>query len=156
MALIENNKTKFVFVGVPAKNIIYFGGRSFGSYKRDLNGKVNQINCQKPNKKIKVIASQSHLNNETKDFISKINQPYELIRAGSSLKFIKIAEGSAHIYPRMAPPSEWDTAAAHSVLEGAGGLVIQTNREDIIYGKENILNPNFIAVSDIDLLPKTN
>ena len=155
VALIENNKSTYGFVGVPAKNQIYFGGKGFGSFKRDANGEISQINCQKHEDKIYVIASQSHLNNATKLFIDSIKEPYELIRAGSSLKFIKIAEGLAHLYPRMAPTSEWDTAAAHSVLEGAGGIVIQTNRENLIYGKENILNPSFIAMSDINLIPET-
>ena len=71
--------------------------------------------------------------------------PTELIQAGSSLKFIKIAEGSADIYPRLAPTSEWDTAAAQAILEGAGGKVTQLNGADIIYGKLDILNPFFIA-----------
>ena len=61
------------------------------------------------------------MNDETKEFITNISRPYELIKAGSSLKFLKIAEGNADIYPRMGPTSEWDTAAAHAVLEGAGG-----------------------------------
>ena len=68
-----------------------------------------------------------------------------MIQAGSSLKFIKIAEGFADIYPRLAPTSEWDTAAAHAILEGAGGKVLKLNGEDIIYGKDEILNPYFIA-----------
>ena len=69
----------------------------------------------------------------------------EIVKAGSSLKFIKIAEGLADIYPRLAPTCEWDTAAAQAILEGAGGKVIQLNGEDMIYGKLDILNPFFIA-----------
>ena len=68
-----------------------------------------------------------------------------MIQAGSSLKFIKIAEGEADIYPRLGLTSEWDTAAAHAILEGAGGKVIQINGEELIYGKKDILNPYFIA-----------
>ena len=68
-----------------------------------------------------------------------------MIQAGSSLKFIKIASGLADIYPRLAPTSEWDTAAAHAILEGVGGKVLNLNGKDIIYGKEDILNPHFIA-----------
>ncbi len=71
--------------------------------------------------------------------------PTEIMQAGSSLKFIKIAEGLADIYPRLAPTSEWDTAAAQAILEGAGGNVTQLNGEAITYGKQNILNPFFIA-----------
>ena len=68
-----------------------------------------------------------------------------MVQAGSSLKFLKIAEGQADIYPRLGPTSEWDTAAAHAILEGAGGKVQQINGENLLYGKEDILNPNFIA-----------
>ena len=68
-----------------------------------------------------------------------------MVQAGSSLKFIKIAEGLADIYPRLGPTSEWDTAAAHAVLEGAGGKVLKLNGQEIIYGKEDIINPYFIA-----------
>ena len=93
----------------------------------------------------RVVASKSHLNKETKQFIAQIKGNVELIQAGSSLKFIKIAEGLADIYPRLAPTSEWDTAAAHAILEGAGGKVLKLNGKDIIYGKDNIINPHFIA-----------
>ena len=61
--------------------------------------------------------SKNHLNKETKNFIENINIPTELIRAGSSLKFIKIAEGLADIYPKLASTSVWDTAAAKAILE---------------------------------------
>ena len=68
-----------------------------------------------------------------------------MVQAGSSLKFLKIAEGEADIYPRLGPTSEWDTAAAHAIVEGAGGEVVTINGEPLIYGKESILNPHFIA-----------
>ena len=61
------------------------------------------------------------------------------------LKFLKIAIGEADIYPRLAPTCEWDTAAAHAVLNGAGGEIFQVNGEPMTYGKTEILNPHFIA-----------
>ena len=69
----------------------------------------------------------------------------KLIKAGSSLKFLTIAEGKADYYPRFAPTSEWDTAAAQAILEGAGGKVNKVDGSNLSYGKLNILNPNFIA-----------
>ena len=93
----------------------------------------------------RVVASKSHLNEATKKFIEKIKGEVQLIQAGSSLKFIKIAEGVADIYPRLGPTSEWDTAAAHAILEGAGGQVLQLNEKNLEYGKSNILNPHFVA-----------
>ena len=93
----------------------------------------------------RIVASKSHLNQNTKDFINSIKTKVDLVQAGSSLKFLKIAQGEADIYPRLGPTSEWDTAAAHAILEGAGGQVRQINGEKLIYGKKDILNPYFIA-----------
>ena len=94
----------------------------------------------------RVVASKSHLNAETLSFIDKLGS-VELIQAGSSLKFCRIAEGSADVYPRLAPTCEWDTAAAQAVLEGAGGQVYDTQGVRLHYGKPDLLNPHFIAAS---------
>ena len=94
---------------------------------------------------IKIVASKSHLNNETQQFINKYKN-YELISIGSSIKFLYIAENKAHIYPRIAPTSEWDTCAAHAVVKYAGGLVLEYNtKKELVYNKENLLNPSFIV-----------
>ncbi|WP_376747735.1 MULTISPECIES: 3'(2'),5'-bisphosphate nucleotidase CysQ family protein [Pseudomonas] len=71
----------------------------------------------------RVVASKSHLNEETQAFIERLGS-VSLIQAGSSLKFCRVAEGVADIYPRPAPTCDWDTAAAQAVLEGAGGVVL--------------------------------
>ena len=68
-----------------------------------------------------------------------------LVQAGSSIKICMIAEGSADLYPRMGPTSEWDTAAADAVLRGAGGMLAQLDGAPLRYGKAEILNPHFIA-----------
>ncbi len=147
IGLIKDNLVIFGFVGVPAKNLVYYGGKSFESNLRYSNGEIKKIKCKRSTNTLRIIASKSHLNEETNKFINSLKKPYELITAGSSLKFLKIAEGLADIYPRMAPTSEWDTAAAHAVLEGAGGSVLQINGNNLIYGKENIINPKFIATN---------
>ena len=92
----------------------------------------------------RVVASKSHLNDATHDFITNLG-PTILVQAGSSLKLLRIAEGEADIYPRLAPTCEWDTAAAQAVLEGAGGKVTQVDGSLMEYGKANILNPHFVA-----------
>mgnify|MGYP000005547917 CR=1 FL=1 len=145
LALVENNVSTLGFVSVPVKGLIYYGGKLHGSKLVSQNKKISEIKYKKNSGICRVVASKSHLNKETTEFINQIEGKVELIQAGSSLKFIKIAEGLADIYPRLAPTSEWDTAAAHAILEGAGGNVLQLNGEDIIYGKEDILNPFFIA-----------
>ena len=63
----------------------------------------------------------------------------------SSLKLLKIAEGLADIYPRLGPTCEWDTAAAHAVVLGVGGTVTDLNGGELVYGKDNILNPFFVV-----------
>jgi len=145
LALIENKCTTLGFVGFPVKNLIYYGGKELGSKCINENKSINSIKCRSNKEKYRVVASKSHLNEETENFIKNLNKPIELIQAGSSLKFIKIAEGCADIYPRIAPTSEWDTAAAHAILEGSGGTVTQLNGDVLEYGKDDILNPFFVA-----------
>ena len=95
---------------------------------------------------MRVVASKSHLNQATRDFIANLGNT-TLVQAGSSLKLLRIAEGEADIYPRLAPTCEWDTAAAQAVLEGAGGKVTQVDGSPMRYGKTDILNPHFVASS---------
>ena len=121
LALIEKNKVTYGFVGIPAKGLVYEGGYGFGSRKHYSDANYESIKCTNQKDVIRVVASKSHLNKETIDFIQNLGKETELIQAGSSLKFIKVAEGNADLYPRMAPTCEWDTAAAHAIVEGAGG-----------------------------------
>ena len=77
---------------------------------------------------LRVVASRSHCNEETREFIAALEAEYgdvELVSSGSSLKLCMVAEGSADIYPRIAPTMEWDTAAAHAVVAAAGGQVVK-------------------------------
>jgi 3'(2'), 5'-bisphosphate nucleotidase len=99
-----------------------------------------------------VVASKNHLNAATQLFIDKLC-PVNLVQAGSSLKFCRVAEGEADIYPRLAPTCEWDTAAAQAVLEGAGGTVRDLHGQPLRYGKSDVLNPSFVATRDIALIP---
>lgn len=74
-----------------------------------------------------------------------LNQP-EIVSRGSSLKFLIIAKGDAELYPRIGPTMEWDTAAAHIILTEAGGTVTEYQSDGpLLYNKENLLNPYFIA-----------
>ncbi len=95
---------------------------------------------------LKVIASRSHMNEETRTYLDGLKVA-SLINAGSSLKFCRLAEGSADIYPRFAPTMEWDTAAGHAVLLAAGGAVLAPDNQPLRYGKKhtNYLNSNFTA-----------
>jgi 3'(2'), 5'-bisphosphate nucleotidase len=148
MALIEDGETVWGVVYVPALRQLFWGGKAFGSFRWAESGIVS-LTVSEPvetGQPFRVVASKSHLNAETSAFIEKLGF-VELIQAGSSLKFCRIAEGSADIYPRLAPTCEWDTAAAQAVLEGAGGQVYDTHGNRLLYGKTDLLNPSFVAAS---------
>ena len=145
LALIEGKRTTLGFVGVPAAGHLYVGGTGITATKEDRTGFCTSICHMYESDVTRIVASKSHLNEETQNFIDGIEGKVQLVQAGSSLKFLKIATGEADIYPRLAPTCEWDTAAAYAVLNGAGGEVFQTNGEPVKYGKSDILNPHFIA-----------
>jgi len=144
LALIENQRPSLGIVSTPVDQTLYWGGKNLGAW-RALDGQIASIKTRvEPAQPTIVVASKSHLNAATANFIAELGNT-ELIQAGSSLKFLRIAEGKAHIYPRLAPTCEWDTAAAQAILEGAGGAVLQISGEPMQYGKKDILNPHFIA-----------
>lgn len=101
-----------------------------------------ELDLSKPG--LRVVASRSHLNDETQTFLDRLTKPV-IVSMGSSMKFMMIAEGMADVYPRFAPTMEWDTAAAHAILKLLGGKVINQDGEPLKYNKENLLNPYFKA-----------
>lgn len=147
IALIENGEPVMGVVTAPALSEAFWGVKGEGAYKRDRTGRVSRIRVAEPKEIKRVVASKNHLNSETRAFIEQLG-PHELVQAGSSLKFCRIAEGHADIYPRLGPTNEWDTAAAHGVLAAAGGKVETLDGQPLRYGKENMLNPHFVAAGD--------
>ncbi|MBW3197549.1 3'(2'),5'-bisphosphate nucleotidase CysQ [Marinobacter nauticus] len=147
IAMIEDGEPVMGVVTAPALKEAFWGIKGEGAHMRDRTGRVHRIRVAEPKDTLRVVASKNHLNEETRAFIEALGS-HETVQAGSSLKFCRIAEGHADIYPRMAPTSEWDTAAAHAVLVAAGGKVQTPEGQPLVYGKENILNPNFIAAGN--------
>jgi 3'(2'), 5'-bisphosphate nucleotidase len=145
LALIEDNRPTLGLVSIPAVGLLYIGGPGHRSYRIDQSGQSRRLTPRPQPGVTRVVASKSHLNEETRAFIDGIVGDVELVQAGSSLKFLKIAEGLADIYPRLGPTCEWDTAAAHAVVLGVGGTVTDLAGMELIYGKTNILNPHFIV-----------
>ena len=145
-------------VSIPVTGEIYYGCKDLGSYKIKNNEKIKlEIKKNKDylQEKLNIVASVSHLNDETKKFISLFKKP-NIIGSGSSIKLLLIAEGKADIYPRLGLTSEWDTCAAHAIVKYAGGNVILANsiksiydltrdNKELSYNKEDILNPYFIV-----------
>ena len=143
IALIENRYPIAGYVYSPTRKSLYVGGIKKYSFKIQ-DGVLEQIQTSPVADPIRIVASRSHLNEETKKYISQFSR-YELLQSGSSIKLCMVAEGKADLYPRFAPTSEWDTAAAQAVVEGAGGTVQDTQGERLIYQKDQILNPHFIV-----------
>ncbi|SFL98019.1 3'(2'),5'-bisphosphate nucleotidase CysQ [Marinobacter zhejiangensis] len=146
IALIEHGVPVLGVVTAPALKEAFWGAKGDGAWKRDRTGRIHRISVVVPKAVTRVVASKSHLNDETRQFIDNLGE-HELVQAGSSLKFCRIAEGHADIYPRLGPTCEWDTGAAHAVLLAAGGKVNTLDGEPLRYGKENVLNPHFVASS---------
>lgn len=149
IALVCDGDPVWGIVHVPVAGVDYWGGKGQGAF-RAVAGGVPESICAAPSpaegQTVRVIASKSHMNEETRCFIARLG-PHQTLQAGSSLKFCRIAEGAADVYPRLGPTCEWDTAAAQAVLEGAGGQVLTLDARPLRYGKENILNPYFVAIS---------
>ena len=145
LALVEDHRPTLGFVSVPALGLLYYGGPGYHSKQINRLGDVTVLEPGQRSGKTRVVASKSHLNAETQAFIDGIKTPTELMQAGSSLKFLKIAEGLADVYPRLGPTCEWDTAAAHAVVLGVGGSVKDLDGDELLYGKDDILNPYFVV-----------
>ena len=144
IALIENGEPVMGVVTAPALNEAYWGIKGQGAWKREADGSTRKLEVVNPPEAVRAVASKNHMNDETRTFIEQLGD-HELVQAGSSLKFCRIAEGQADIYPRLGPTCEWDTGAAHAVLVAAGGKVTQLDGTPLAYGKEDVLNPYFVA-----------
>lgn len=143
IALIEHGVPVMGVVTVPAQGIEYWGTRSSGAFRRQ-EGETVRLQVVEPPAEKRVVASKNHMNAETEAFIDSLGA-HCLVQAGSSLKFCRIAEGEADIYPRVGPTCEWDTGAAQAVLEAAGGQVLTFDGDPLRYGKESVYNPHFVA-----------
>ncbi|HOP61032.1 MAG TPA: 3'(2'),5'-bisphosphate nucleotidase CysQ [Candidatus Saccharicenans sp.] len=165
LALIQQGKPVAGFISVPVKSWCYFAVKGRGAYKIEIGEKQDgsqgerQIQQVKQDNKLQlraaqfsiddpgltVLASRSHFDSETRKFIESLNQP-RLESRGSSLKFMMLAEGLGHLYPRLGRTMEWDTAAGQAILEEAGGQVVEfLSRQPLRYNKESLVNPPFLA-----------
>ncbi len=148
IALVRNTEVIAGVVYAPVLDWLYWSVPGRGAYKREKDSTAVPILVSRRNLNdagIKVVASRSHLNEETQAYIDSLKNA-ELVSMGSSLKILLVAEGSADVYPRFAPTMEWDTAAAHGVIKEAGGNVFQNGSDaELTYNKEKLLNPHFLV-----------
>jgi len=178
IALVEDGIPTMGVVYVPVEGTLYIGSKQ-GAFKAVKGTHFNDVAelmtivgkpevletisvSGKPDGKLKVVASKSHCNDETRAFIAALEAQYgeaERVSRGSSLKLCMVAEGRADIYPRIAPTMEWDTGAAHAVVTAAGGNVFKYDENipatdyksggsgisNLPYNKADLLNPYFVV-----------
>ena len=149
IALIEGGSPTLGVVYVPAGGVLYHGRAGEGAVRIDDDGMKMTIHVTERRRTPMLIAgSRTHAGDSLKRFLERVGD-YEIVSMGSSLKLCLVAEGSADVYPRLGPTSEWDTAAAQAVVEAAGGQVTDTELRPLRYNrKESLLNPYFLAFGD--------
>ena len=148
IALIENGTPIMGVVHAPALNITYLAAEGEGAFKIE-NGSRNSITTRKVPKVPAFVVSRSHKDEKLARLLDEAPE-HEAVSRGSSLKFCQVAEGSADLYPRTGPTSEWDTAAGQCVAEQAGGQVLRLPElTRLSYNqKESLLNPLFAVIAD--------
>ncbi|MCF6303927.1 MAG: 3'(2'),5'-bisphosphate nucleotidase CysQ [Rhodobacteraceae bacterium] len=146
IALVENGVPVLGVVFAPAKGRLFYTDKNGQSVEEMQDGTLRPIRVATPDPDaLTVVASKSHRDAATDEYIAKYNVG-DFRSAGSSLKFCLVATGEADLYPRLGRTMEWDTAAGHAVLLGAGGQVVRfDNHQPLTYGKNIYENPFFIA-----------
>lgn len=145
VALVRDGFPVVGFVYAPVLDELFIGGEGMGAH-RERGGERVAITVapQRAGAPLRVVASRSHMNDATRAYLERLGS-HELVQAGSSLKFCRVAEGAADCYPRIGPTAEWDTAAAQAVLEAAGGVVHDLHGQRLRCGKPVNRNDGFVA-----------
>jgi len=151
IALIEGHAPVLGVVHVPVTDSTYLGYPGRGAWRKRPGVPAESIHvAARSATPLRVVGSRSHRGDSLDSFLASAG-PHQLVAIGSSLKFCLLAEGSADVYPRLGPTSEWDTAAAHAVLMAAGGTVSQLDGEPLAYNtRAELLNPHFVAYGPKD------
>ena len=159
IALIKGGLPILGIIYVPVTKTFYIGIEKSGAWKmegadinctlKSIRSKGTKLPVAHNNGNYKIIGSRSHMSRETEDYIErlKVDHPeIEIVTKGSSLKICLVAEGVAKEYPRFGPTMEWDTAAGHAIANAAGKKIWHTDfKKELVYNKENLLNPWFIV-----------
>jgi len=149
IALIQDSRPVLGVVYAPAYNLLHFGAHGIGAFCATPGYRPRPIQTRDLRKRgLVMVASRSHWNANLHRFRCSVLPRFPKVKTvyiGSSLKICLVAEGVADVYPRFGPTSEWDTAAAHCVLEVAGGKMQDVDGNPLEYNKLDILNPWFFA-----------
>ncbi|MEC8611030.1 MAG: 3'(2'),5'-bisphosphate nucleotidase CysQ [Bacteroidota bacterium] len=160
IALVDNQKPILGVIYAPVIQALYFYLQGMGAYRvmidsgeslslDELLTKSQKLPLAKHHQYFTIVASRSHLSDETQAFIDQMKSQHgavELISKGSSLKLCMVAEGTADCYPRFAPTMEWDTAAGHAICNEAGFNVIDwTTKTEMVYNRTKLINEWFLV-----------
>lgn len=147
IGLVHEHQPILGVVYIPAWGVTYYAQRGKGAFKRE-GGSSTPIQHPGPRDNPICLESRFHTNEKTTDFCKRYGIK-ELVPYGSSIKMCKIAEGAADVYPRYEPTKEWDTAAAHCILNEAKGTLLDggTSKE-LLYNKPSIKNNSVIALGN--------
>jgi len=157
IALIERHRPVLGVVLAPALTTCWFAAAGSGAHRVQAATLEDRISIDQaaaisvrrpPAEPAVIVASRSHASAELQHYLQRL-PAHEILSVGSSLKFCRVAEGSADLYPRLGPTSEWDTAAAQAVVEQAGGQIIKADGTALDYNnKASLLNPHFLVIGD--------
>jgi 3'(2'), 5'-bisphosphate nucleotidase len=148
IALIEAHAPVLGVVYGPVRKVLYYACQGQGAYKKEAETAATlKVRPWKGGMAL-VVGSRSHAGEHLQAFLDNLGN-YELVSMGSSLKICLVAEGKADVYPRFGLTSEWDTAAAHCVVEEAGGKVVDLTGMPLRYNtQESLINPYFLVIAD--------
>ena len=148
IALVQDHRVVLGVVQIPVADLTYAGIPGVGAWRaQGLEPFAPIAVAHRIATPVRVLGSRSHRGDSLAGFLERVG-PHELVGVGSSLKFCRLAEGLADVYPRLGPTCEWDTAAGQAVVEGAGGLVLTLDGQPLRYNtKAQLLNPDFVAVA---------
>jgi 3'(2'), 5'-bisphosphate nucleotidase len=152
IALIERGRPILGIVHVPVSGTSYLGNTQSHAERRTADGTTRPLRVNGPSdgRPVRIVGSRSHAGGELEGFAKALGQ-HKFLAVGSSLKFCMVAEGSADVYLRLKPTSEWDTAAGHAVLEAARGLVTDLEGTPLRYNTraDTLINPSFLASGNL-------
>lgn len=158
IALVDSGVPVFGVVLAPVLDMIWSGAVGVGAWRAEMRSQDTNdaapdwqpisVAGWRRGEPLKVVVSRSHHDPHLQRFLEEIEAggtDLQALAMGSSLKFCRVADGTAHLYPRFGPTMWWDTAAAHAVVAAAGGTVTDLDGETLVYGGKTLRNPSFVA-----------
>lgn len=152
VALVMDHVAHLGAVYLPVQDTCYYAATGHGAFKREREQAAGRIRTRfsTPDAVPTICGSRSHAGRSLQALLAQIGD-HELISVGSSIKTCLVAEGTADLYPRFGPTSEWDTAAAHCIVQEAGGALVDTQLRTVRYNtKDSLLNPSFIVFGSLN------